>query len=123
MNCVEDLDYSIKYHVLVGKKQCQTFWEIMTLLGQNWKEYDELYGTEQEEKLEVVRVSSRHPSAGWWILGNREGSVIRTLHTNSTPWTLITGSLYIVTEPKAAHSIWGAPWGPHWIPLWASSQY
>lgn len=37
----------------------------MTLLGQNWKEYDELYGTEQEEKLEVVRVSSRHPSAGW----------------------------------------------------------
>lgn len=56
-------NHPVKCFVL-GKYQCQTFREMLSLPGQNWKEDREFYRPEQEEKLEVASVRLRRAREG-----------------------------------------------------------
>lgn len=56
-------NHPVKCFVL-GKYQCQTFREMLSLPGQNWKEDREFYRPEQEEKLEVGQREIEERSRG-----------------------------------------------------------
>lgn len=56
-------NHPVKCFVL-GKYQCQTFREMLSLPGQNWKEDREFHRPEQEEKLEVGQHEIEERSRG-----------------------------------------------------------
>lgn len=75
-----------------GKVQCQTFREMLSLPGQNWKKDHEFYRPEQEEKLEVASVRLRRAREG---VENTERQRVQWLDPSIQ--TILPGTNYRLT--------------------------